>query len=366
MSLKKKIIILFLSLFIFTTHALAFEGVKISIHDEILNFDLPPLIENNRVLAPVRNIGEKLGAKVIWTQEKQEVIVQKDDITIKMVINDKNAYVDGTLVILDTPPKLIHNKTIAPLRFIAENLGYRIIWNNDNYTAVIQSKNMYDDLYTSIKNTLPYIGQYHLKMVLNLDIEEENNMQFNFNVNGFNNEEKEYVKGTMAIIQEDNTYLQTPYEIIKTKENFYTKYYNEGWKEKSNLNNEEFLIVDFSLIKSIHDNFILNFQKLPTPQVDAVKINNINATRYLLDFNKNEFTPLLSNELSTASNLQGFTLDNYKVEIYINDENEIIKEIISYTLHGTKEGKEMNTQVIIQCDFENIGMKFNIASPLNE
>jgi len=47
---------------------------------------------------------------------------------IIMFIGDKEAYIDGKKTILDVAPIIQNDRTLVPLRFIVENLGYEAIW----------------------------------------------------------------------------------------------------------------------------------------------------------------------------------------------------------------------------------------------
>lgn len=82
--------------------------------------DAEPMLENNRTLVPFRKLAEILGAEVSWNQEKQEVTVTKDGKSVVLALNKTIATVDGKTVILDAPAKLSNNRTLVPLRFLAE------------------------------------------------------------------------------------------------------------------------------------------------------------------------------------------------------------------------------------------------------
>lgn len=60
---------------------------------------------------------------------------------IQMTINQKTAYVDGKSVELDTPPTIINNKTVVPLRFIQENAMQscsKILWDPEDKKITMQ------------------------------------------------------------------------------------------------------------------------------------------------------------------------------------------------------------------------------------
>lgn len=66
----------------------------------------PPLILNDHTVIPVRAISEGLGAKVDWNEKIKTVTITKD-IVIKLTIGSNIAIVDGKQVTLDTPARVI-------------------------------------------------------------------------------------------------------------------------------------------------------------------------------------------------------------------------------------------------------------------
>ncbi len=73
----KKKIIAFAILFVLSTaivaSAYAFSPIKIVFDENELNSDVAPVIENGRVLVPLRVIAEKFGAEVVWDAESSTV-----------------------------------------------------------------------------------------------------------------------------------------------------------------------------------------------------------------------------------------------------------------------------------------------------
>ena len=51
---------------------------------------------------------------------------------IELIIGSKVAKVNGKEVNLDVPAEVLNNRTMIPLRFISENLGYKVKFDNEN------------------------------------------------------------------------------------------------------------------------------------------------------------------------------------------------------------------------------------------
>jgi len=103
---------------------------------KVLKFDVPPTIDNSRVLVPFRTIFEAYGAKVNWDEATSTVTAERNNIKIKLVIAG-SAYKNDVPVKLDVPAKIINGRTMVPLRFISESLGFQVFWNGSTQTVII-------------------------------------------------------------------------------------------------------------------------------------------------------------------------------------------------------------------------------------
>ena len=99
--------------------------------------DVAPYIKNDRVMLPVRFVSENLGAEVEWNEADGVVTVIKDDITIILYIDKATALVNGEEVSLDSSACIKESRTFVPIRFIAENLGEEVKWNGEEQTVTI-------------------------------------------------------------------------------------------------------------------------------------------------------------------------------------------------------------------------------------
>lgn len=118
-------------------------SISVVLDGKKLSFDQTPVMENNRVLVPLRGIFEQLDASVAWYPESGSIQAKKENVTIGLKIGEKNATrsVNGkeTKISLDQPPIIRNGRTLVPLRFIAENLGVDVNWDSTNRTVRIVS-----------------------------------------------------------------------------------------------------------------------------------------------------------------------------------------------------------------------------------
>ena len=99
-----------------------------------------PVIKNDTTLVGFRAILEMLGAKVSWDGETQTVTASKDGIDITLTINSNKATVNGEEKTLLTAPEIIDGSTMIPVRFISEQMGMNVEWNQQARRVSVKSK----------------------------------------------------------------------------------------------------------------------------------------------------------------------------------------------------------------------------------
>lgn len=96
--------------------------------------------DNNRTLVPVRFIAEKMGAKVGWEPKTMTVPIERDDLHIVLTIGENAALVNGKEMTFDTKAITSGGRTFVPLRFVSEALGAEVKWDNPTSTVLISTK----------------------------------------------------------------------------------------------------------------------------------------------------------------------------------------------------------------------------------
>ncbi len=109
----------------------------VKVADKVLGFDTEPIIESDRTLVPLRFIFETLGADVDWEDLTRTAIVQNDEATILFSIDNTTASVNSMSKTMDVPARLVNDKTMVPLRFLSEELGFNVEWDEATRTATI-------------------------------------------------------------------------------------------------------------------------------------------------------------------------------------------------------------------------------------
>ena len=111
---------------------------KIEYQKRILAFETAPVIAEERILVPMRFLFEQMGADVEWNQNTMTATATMNNTAVAFSIDDTNVEVDGKAATMDVPARLINGKTMVPLRFLSENLGHTVTWDEETRTASIE------------------------------------------------------------------------------------------------------------------------------------------------------------------------------------------------------------------------------------
>lgn len=101
------------------------------------NSKVVPYLKNDRTLVPLRFVSETLGADVQWENGWNYCYVVKGDKKIKITFNSADIEVNSQVVTYDAPVEVVEDRTMVPIRFISEELGYDVKWNQANQLVII-------------------------------------------------------------------------------------------------------------------------------------------------------------------------------------------------------------------------------------
>lgn len=132
----KFLILIFLFMFPFAVSA---NSIGLYIDGREIVCDVPPIIQNDRTLVPVRAIFEAFEAECAWNDAEKSVSIQGNK-NIILYIGSKTAYVDGVKKTLDSAPIIQNGRTLVPVRFISETLNYNVEWDDVNRNVYITEK----------------------------------------------------------------------------------------------------------------------------------------------------------------------------------------------------------------------------------
>ncbi|WP_339789086.1 N-acetylmuramoyl-L-alanine amidase family protein [Paenibacillus sp. FSL R7-0313] len=146
--MKKSIILLLFSALLLMlipmhTHA-ATNQTKIILDGQelVLPSDVEVVNVRNNIMIPIRVVAENLKFNVKWDQKTQNVNIEQASNAISLTVGKDQATVQNNNVKLNIAPQMIKNTVVVPLRFVSEEMGLRVGWNNKDKIVTLTSNNV--------------------------------------------------------------------------------------------------------------------------------------------------------------------------------------------------------------------------------
>ena len=106
------------------------EANKVTVDDKEISNDVAPVIVNDRTLVPIRIVTETLGGEVGWNDAIKTVTLKIDGKEITTTIGK-------VLEAYGVAPQIINSRTYVPIRFVADELGSEVNWNEETKEITI-------------------------------------------------------------------------------------------------------------------------------------------------------------------------------------------------------------------------------------
>ena len=125
--------------FVMSYAAYATYDIKILIDGEEIHCEQPPVIVNSSTLVPMRDIFEALGAVVSWDGEERSATGSFNGNSVTIYPDDGRFLKNGEVLSLPASPCILNDRTMIPLRAVAESFGYSVMWRGSDYTVSIST-----------------------------------------------------------------------------------------------------------------------------------------------------------------------------------------------------------------------------------
>ena len=114
--------------------------VTVTVDNEAVVFeDQQPVIVEGHTLVPVRAVFEKAGATVSWDQPTQTATIENDEYVVTIKYGEKVMYRNGEAIELEQPADVINNRTMIPVRAIAEAMNYAVTWDGHHSLILVST-----------------------------------------------------------------------------------------------------------------------------------------------------------------------------------------------------------------------------------
>jgi N-acetylmuramoyl-L-alanine amidase len=123
-------------------NTVTYPKANVLIDNKEMSGEMPAILYGDTTMVPVRFITEGIGGEVEWNEAKQEVVIKLSSRVISIRIGSTEAIVDGVRKYIPDgkSPILMNSRTMVPLRFVSEQLGATVDWNQSTKTASIRTE----------------------------------------------------------------------------------------------------------------------------------------------------------------------------------------------------------------------------------
>ncbi|MDO5037321.1 MAG: stalk domain-containing protein [Tissierellia bacterium] len=102
--------------------------------------DVAPYIKDGRTMLPVRYVAQALGFEVDWNEASRTVLLKGDGRQVQIPVDTNKIIVDGVTYESDVQPEIKDGRTFLPLRVIAEALDFEVVWDPATKTVTLKEE----------------------------------------------------------------------------------------------------------------------------------------------------------------------------------------------------------------------------------
>jgi sugar lactone lactonase YvrE len=105
-----------------------------------LTMDAAPFISNERTLVPMRYLADALGAQTTWNAATQTITITKDGTTVELTVSSVTIITNGQTSQMDTAPIIVNGRTYLPARYVAEAFGCNVSWDANTQKITVSQR----------------------------------------------------------------------------------------------------------------------------------------------------------------------------------------------------------------------------------
>lgn len=116
--------------------------IKITLDGNVIDcekYGQNPVIVEGRTLVPLRSVFEAFGASVEWNNDDRSVTSVRGEDKIVLKVDSNEMTVNGQVKTIDVPAMIMNERTMVPVRAVAEAFGATVSWDNDARCVIIKN-----------------------------------------------------------------------------------------------------------------------------------------------------------------------------------------------------------------------------------
>ena len=140
----KKIMSVLLSFILLFSMALFVQAeeqtpITLTVNGEAVTCDVPPQIVEDYTLVPLRAAFEAVGAMIVLWDEGTSTVhaINVEDVFMGLQIGSNTMFTTEGNITMEVPARIIGDRTMVPIRAIAESLNCDVVWQPETRTVAI-------------------------------------------------------------------------------------------------------------------------------------------------------------------------------------------------------------------------------------
>jgi hypothetical protein len=346
--------------------------IKIVIDGALTSYKNVPVSVNGSNLLPLRELLVNLGVPndddhIIYKSADKSVTIIYGQTTILLKIGDTTAYVNGEPIKLNAAPILYKNSTFIPIRFVAEAMGKKVVWDGKTRTVLVCDAAKFESvqqLLNKSNEAAAKVGKYKMGMELNATV-DSGAMKTIFGVKADAAVDKAGKKMHMGLLMnmlgieiksdsyyaDNKAYSLNPLNGQWEKKTYTEKEYNEMFESQANnqIKTEEALCAGLVIDENAGDDGIV-----------------LSGDVYLADLYNNTLeqqSSLLGKDADTAENTPKF--DTYNIRIVLDKDTYLVKSLVMKVSaqEDNGSGQKQKTDVTVSMSFSEYDGGFSVVVP---
>jgi N-acetylmuramoyl-L-alanine amidase len=170
--------------------------IKILMDNKPLELEVLSIMEDDQIFIPARNIVEALGGRITWFPTLKLLTINIDNHIVRLVIDELSLEMDGKIIPLKMPAKIIDNRVMLPLEVIKIITPVEVEWDNQTKTLSINTIRPY------LLKVRSYSDSDKTRIVIDLSEKTE------FKANKLTNPDKIFIDIMGSILKLEDTFKE--------------------------------------------------------------------------------------------------------------------------------------------------------------
>lgn len=223
----------------------------------------------------------------------------------------------------------------------------------------------YASLHTALTNSKTYKGEYSTHSTVAFPgITPEDDLTFIITGNGAVNGANNKLDMTLLMKEAEEILLESTLKLITVDNKFFMKEDDVEWFEVTSEEIEDALSFGTTHddIAQSNEELLNSYNQLPITFGGLVEIDGINTSKYTLSFDI-EALKKLDPETFLQEDVLVATELNLDMNIYINEQNQVIKQALNYDGQFQIENEELPFSIVMDINYTNMGADIEITAP---